>query len=116
MDGVFPLVTNTNLKPVEVLKSYKYQPTLEKRHSLLKSVLQISPVFLKKNQRIEALMFVYFIAQTISAIIERQLRAGMVQQRKVTIQILPEERASKHPTTEQIFRLFQHQARRLLYS
>ena len=116
MDGIFPLATNTDLKPVEVIKSYKYQPALEKRHSMLKSILQVSPVFLKKNNRIEALMFVYFIAQTVSAIIERQLRTAMIQNGKSTIQVLPEERPSKNPTTEQVFRLFEHQARRLLYS
>src|SRR5207249_378777 len=40
MDGVFPLTTNTDLSPLEVLKTYKYQPFLEKRHSLLKTTLE----------------------------------------------------------------------------
>lgn len=116
MDGMFPLVTNSKLESIEVLKSYKYQPALEKRHSMLKSILQVAPIFLKKNDRIEALMFVYFIAQALSALIERQLRQAMIKQGKQAIQILPEERASKHPTTEQVLRIFQHQARRLLFS
>jgi transposase len=116
MDGAFPLVSNTKLEPLDVLKSYKYQPTLEKRHNLLKSILQVAPIFLKKNNRIEALMFVYFIAQAISALIERELRQAMIKYGKQAIQILPEERPSKHPTTEQVLRIFQHQARRLLYS
>jgi hypothetical protein len=34
MDGVFPYVTNTDLPALEVLKKYKYQPRLEKRHFL----------------------------------------------------------------------------------
>ena len=38
MDGVFPLTTNTNLDAKDVLQAYKYQPKLEKRHALLKSV------------------------------------------------------------------------------
>src|SRR5206468_12490744 len=80
------------------------------------SILQVAPVFLKKNDRIEALMFVYFLAQIISALIERQIRLAMVECGKKTIQVLPEERPSKHPTTEQILHLFQHKARRLLYS
>jgi transposase len=115
MDGVFPLISNTKLEAKEILKSYKYQPTLEKRHSLLKSILHVSPVFLKKNDRIEALMFVYFMAQAIGALIERQIKQAMVKHGKQTIQILPEERPSKQPTTEQILRIFQYQARRLLY-
>jgi transposase len=115
MDGTFPLATNTDLKPLDVLKSYKYQPTLEKRHSMMKSVLEVAPVYLKKNDRIEALMFVYFVAQMISSLVERQIRTGMVKAGKDAIQVLPEDRPSKQPTTTQIFRLFQHQARRMLY-
>jgi transposase len=42
------------------LQAYKYQPHLEKRHSLFKSLLEVSPVFLKKNTRIEAFIFVYW--------------------------------------------------------
>ena len=116
MDGVFSLATNTDLSALDVLKSYKYQPTLEKRHSMLKYVLDVSPVFLKKNDRIEALIFVYFIGQLISSLIERQIRQEMIKHGKDVIQVLPEDRPSKHPTSTQIFRLFQHQARRILYS
>ena len=70
MDGIFPLVTNTQLDAAAALRAYKYQPKLEKRHALLKSGLLVAPVFLKKNSRIEALMFVYFLAQLICALIE----------------------------------------------
>lgn len=79
----------------------KYQPTLEKRHALLKSGLPVAPIFLKKNQRIEALMFVYFLAQLVCALIERQLRNGMREHGLSQIQILPEDRPSTTPSTEQ---------------
>ena len=116
MDGVFPLVTNTQLQAVEVLKNYKYQPRIEKRHRLLKSGLRVAPVFLKKNDRIEALMLVYFLAQLVSALIERQLRKQMIEKEIPAIALLPEERPSKQPTTEQIFRIFEQRARYELYS
>ena len=74
MDGLFPLTTNTKEKPVDVFKIYKYQPRIEKRHALLKSTLEVAPIWLKKNARIEALMFLEFIAQIIAALIERALR------------------------------------------
>ena len=95
MDGIFPLSTNTDLDALAVLRAYKYQPTLEKRHALLKSGLQVAPIFLKKNQRIEALMFVYFLAQLVCALIERQLRNAMRQRGLSHIQILPEDRPSR---------------------
>lgn len=116
MDGIFPLTTNTELKPIEVLNAYKYQPRLEKRHALLKSGLQVAPVFLKKNDRIEALMLVFFLAQMIAALIERETRLGMAAQGIKSIQVLPEERASLHPTAEQVLREFEPRARHLICS
>ncbi len=116
MDGVFPLVTNTPLSALDVLLKYKYQPHLEKRHSLLKSTLHVAPVFLKKNHRIEALMFAFFLAQLVASLMERQLRSAMVRANIRQINVLPEERPSKSPTTEQLLRLFQHRSRHLLHS
>lgn len=116
MDGIFPLVTNTELTPLQVLIKYKYQPKLEKRHSLFKSALQVAPVFLKKNDRIESLMFAFFLAQLLASLIERQLRAGMEKKNIKAIKVLPEDRPSKQPTIEQVLRVFEHRARHVLYS
>lgn len=116
MDGIFPLATNTDLNALAVLKAYKYQPKLERRHALMKSGLQVAPVFLKKNDRIEALMFVYFLAQLTCALVERQLRTAMREQGLKQIKILPEDRPSAAPTAEQIIRVFSARARHLLLS
>jgi transposase len=116
MDGIFPLTTNTQLDAKAVLLAYKYQPKLEKRHALLKSGLQVAPVFLKKNSRIEALMFVYFLAQLVCALIERQLRNTMRERGLPHLPILPEGRPSATPTTEQVIRVFESRARHLLMS
>jgi transposase len=116
VDGIFPLSTNANLDAFAVLRAYKYQPTLEKRHALLKSGLQVAPIFLKKNQRIEALTFVYFLAQLVCALIEKQLRNAMREHGLSQIQILPEDRPSTTPATEQVIRVFSSRARHLLLS
>ena len=116
MDGIYPLATNTELDASAALRAYKYQPKLEKRHALLKSGLQVAPIFLKKNSRIEALMFVYFLAQLLCALIERQLRNAMRERGLPHIQILPEDRPSTTPTTEQLIRVFSSRARHLLLS
>jgi transposase len=115
MDGVFPLVTNTHLTPLDVLKKYKYQPYLEKRHFLCKSVLEVCPGFLKKNTRLEALMFVYFIAQLVATLVERTLRQNMCRQAIKSIPILPEGRDSKTPTYEQILCTFAGRTKHQLY-
>ena len=115
MDGIFPLTTNTKEKPVDVFKIYKYQPRIEKRHALLKSTLEVAPIWLKKNTRIEALMFLEFIAQIVAALIERDLRQKMVETKVDLLCSLPEGRASKTPTIEQVLRLFENQNKHALY-
>lgn len=115
MDGTFPLLTNTALSALEVLHKYKYQPHLEKRHFLSKSVLAISPVFLKNNLRVEALMFIYFIAQLVAALMERTLRQNMAGQAIKTIPSLPEGRESKTPTFAHILDIFANRSKEELY-
>src|ERR1700758_841917 len=115
MDGIFPLTTNTKQTPVDVFKIYKYQPRIEKRHALLKSTLEVAPIWLKKNARIEALMFLEFIAQMVAALIERELRHKMAEKKIDLLCSLPEGRASKTPTIEQVLRLFDNQNKHALY-
>src|SRR5215469_6041430 len=115
MDGIFPLTTNTKEKPVDVFKIYKYQPRIEKRHALLKSTLDVTPIWLKKNARIEALMYLEFIAQIIAALVERALRQKMAERKVDLLCSLPEGRGSKTPTIEQVLRLFEHQNKHALY-
>jgi len=116
MDGIFPLATNTKEKAREVLKIYKYQPKLEKRHAMLKSTLEVAPVWLKKNTRIEALMFVEYLAQMVAALIERDLRNSMGKKKIEILNSLPESRPSRTPTIEQIIRLFDQRSRHELYN
>jgi transposase len=115
MDGIFPLTTNTKEKSVDVFKIYKYQPRIEKRHALLKSTLDVAPIWLKKNVRIEALMFLEFIAQMVAALIERALRQKMAEMKIELLCSLPEGRPSKTPTIEQVLRLFENQGKHALY-
>jgi transposase len=115
MDGIFPLTTNTKEKPVEVFKIYKYQPRIEKRHALLKSTLEVAPIWLKKNTRIEALMFLEFLGQMVAALIERELRQKMVENNIDLLCSLPEGRPSKTPTIDQVLRIFENQNKHALY-
>jgi transposase len=115
MDGIFPIATNTKGDSLEILKIYKYQPQIEKRHALLKSTFEVAPVWLKKNSRIEGLMFVEYLAQTVAALIERELREAMLNNKIKIIRSLPENRPSQTPTFDQILRLFENRNRQELY-
>ena len=77
-DGCFPLISNdTTLTDAELLAAYRYQPNLERRHHLLKSVQDAAPVLLHNPARIEALFCCQFLALLIAALIERQIRTAM---------------------------------------
>ena len=108
-DGIFPLITNHKLDEVsarDVLEKYKYQPFLEKRHEKLKSVLEVAPVFFKLPRRIEALMFLEFVALMASALIERELRLKMKEKEVSSLRLYPESRPCKSPTAERVFTVF----------
>jgi transposase len=114
-DGMFPLLTNDKkLKPAQALEAYKGQPVLEKRFEQCKTVHEIAPVLLKNEGRIEALFFLYFLALLVQALIERELRRAMKKSKITELPLYPEERLCKHPTTEQVLRLFSHAQRNVL--
>ena len=101
-DGTFPLITNTALEAGEVLRKYKSQPFLEKRMYTKKTVLEVAPVFLKKEQRIEAMLFLYFVALMIVSLIERKIRMNMKRQNIEKLPILPQGMNTKKPTWNNI--------------
>jgi len=106
-DGMFPLITNCHdLTLAELLDRYKYQPCLERRHEQLKSGLLVAPMWLKNATRIEALLFLFFAALLIRALIEREIRDRMKQEDLKTLPIYPEERDCPAPTAERILDIF----------
>ena len=109
-DGIFPLVTNKTaeqLEALELLQIYKYQAFVEKRHEQLKTAARVMPVNYKSPERIEAFLFLYFVAVTIHALIERQVRTAMKKRRLRSIPLYPEERACRAPTADKILGLFE---------
>ena len=106
-DGMFPLISNCrDLSLKQILEAYKFQPKLEKRHEQLKSVQDMAPVWLKKITRLESLLFLYFVALLVQAILERELRLGMARKKIVSLPLYPEERECRAPCTERILDLF----------
>ena len=106
-DGMYPLVTNDrSLSAAEVFEAHKRQPEVEKRFLDAKSTLEIAPVLLKNEARVEALFFCYFLALLLCALIERELRLAMQREGISELPLYPEERVTSRPTSQQIFRLF----------
>ena len=102
-DGLFPLITNHHLLEAgQVLRMYKRQSYLEKRMYTKKSILDVAPVFLKKQSRIEAVLLLYFFALMIVSLIERNIRLNMSKQKIEKLPILPQKMNTKKPTWNNI--------------
>jgi transposase len=109
-DGIFPLITDEpadRLSKLELLKIYKYQPVNEKRHEQLKTAARVVPLNFKLPERIEAFLFLYFVATMIHALIERKVRAAMKSRQLSSIPIYPEERECRAPTADKLLGLFE---------
>ncbi len=112
LDGIFPLVHNViNLTDKKILETYKKQPYLEKRHSTFKSVNQVAPV--KKNTRIEAMLFLHFVALMVLSLMERNIRLSMAEQNLEKLPILPQGMNTKTPTWSNL-KYFFHQVYALI--
>jgi transposase len=106
-DGCFPLTTNdTALPDAEVLGAYRYQPNLERRHHLLKSVQDADPLWLRDPTRIEAIFCCQFLALLVGALIEREIRTAMRNANTAHIPLYPELRACPSPSVERILEIF----------
>jgi len=107
-DGIFPLITNvTELSELELLKTYKRQPTIEKRFSQLKTDFEVAPMYLKAVHRIQALLSVYFFVLLIEALLERELRGAMECKGIKSLPLYPEGRACCCPTARRVLDLFE---------
>jgi transposase len=107
-DGIFPLVTNVlELSPLELLRVYKRQPTIEKRFAQLKTDFEVAPVYLKSVHRIQALLCVYFFALLVEALLERDLRQAMKRRQIEALPLYPEGRACRWPTARRVIDLFE---------
>lgn len=117
-DGIFPLITNTpteEMTPLELLQVYKYQPFVEKRHEQLKTAAEVVPVNFKSPERVEAFLFLYFVAVTVHALVERQVRVAMKARKLKSIPLYPEERSCRAPTAHKILGLFEPVRRHRLF-
>ena len=95
-----------NLPDKDALVAYRYQPNLERRHHLLKSVQDADPIWLRDPARIEAIFCCQFLALLVGALIERQIRTAMRDAQTRDIPLYPELRACPAPSAERIFAVF----------
>jgi transposase len=114
-DGLFPLLTNDEtLSLAEALAKYKYQPFVEKRHEELKSVFAVTPMWLKNAGRVESLLWLYYVVEMVSALVERELRRRMAAEGLASLALYPEGRGSSAPTAGLVLSVLEGQRRHRL--
>lgn len=110
-DGVYALATNIpgHLTAGKVLRLYKDQEVVERRHRDLKQTLKVRPIFLHNDNRIYALLSVVGIALLIFGLIETGLRQALAHDERheqKLLPLLPEGRLAR-PTGANILAAFQ---------
>lgn len=107
VEGLFPLLsTDPEITAKQALLAYKYQPRLEKRFTQFKNIHKAAPLLFKKIERVEGIMFLFFVALMLQAVIEREVRQKMKDKNILALPIYPEHRIAYHPTTAKIFDRF----------
>lgn len=107
--GKFVIATNEldqeALPDVEVLIAYKGQAKVERGFRFLKDPQFVaSSLFVKKPERVEALLFIMTLCLTVYAALEYKLRQQLVQQKET----LPNQlgKPVQNPTMRWVFALF----------
>ena len=79
-DGRYLLVTNDwSLSPQQMLALYHQKDGVEKRICVTKNDLNVSPVYVHKDERIEAMLLINMLALLVYSTLERQVRQGGLQ-------------------------------------
>lgn len=96
LDGFYSLLSNVPQESAdiqEVFRDYKAQSSVERRFADWKGPLQVRPLFLKKNKRIEGLVLVLSLALLVFSLLEREVRAGLKDEEESMVGLLPVKRA-----------------------
>jgi Transposase DDE domain/Domain of unknown function (DUF4277) len=107
-DGIYALATNLPAKRLtagQILRDYKGQQIVERRHRDYKQTLKVRPIFLHNDDRIYALTSIIGIALLIFGLIETELRKQLNDDEQLP-GLLPENRAAK-PTGRNVLGAFQ---------
>lgn len=79
-DGRYLLVTNDpHLTPKQMLTVYRQKDGVEKRFTVTKQDLKVSPIYLHKDDRIKAMLLINMLALLTYSILERQMRQHGLQ-------------------------------------
>lgn len=107
-DGIFALITNRKETSMEEeLKTYKQQPHVEKRHVLLKSILEVAPMWLKKTERVHGFLILYYLAIMVAGLLERRIQQSIQESPTQSVKVAPDYRQRESLTFFSLKYLFE---------
>jgi transposase len=97
-DGIFVLETNhPDLSTEEVVASYSQLMEVERAFRVLKSLVKLRPIYHHRDRRVEAHIFICFLAYLLAKVIELRLRAaGLRHSIAHALEILGRLKAVEH--------------------
>jgi transposase len=109
-DGVYAVLTNlpaTSHSPTAVLDIYKDQHLAEGRFRDLKQLpVRVRPLWLKRADRIETLIFLIMLAVFLFALLERQVRQAITETGQKITGLMPERRDTTTPKGARLLKAF----------
>ncbi len=107
LDGIYALATNLGgeVDATQILRLYKDQSQVERRHRDLKGTLRVRPIFLHKDERIAALVSIVGLAALVFGLIEHELRTRLGAD-DLLGGLLPERRSAR-PTGRNVLAALQ---------
>jgi len=109
-DGVYSVVTNLPTdthSATQVLAIYKGQHQVEGRFRDLNQLpIRVRPLWLKRPDRIETLVFLIMIAVLLYALLERQVRRHIAATGQKIEGLMPEKRDTLTPSGQRLLRAF----------
>ncbi len=97
-DGVFVLETNhPTLDAADIVQSYRQLQEVERAFRVLKSLVKVRPIYHFRDRRVEAHIFICFLAYLLAKVLEQRLRAaGLTLSVAHALDTLKQWRAVEH--------------------
>ena len=108
-DGVALLCSNVppaRLSAGAVMVKYKSQVNVEQMIDVIKSPVQIRPMWLHAPQRIAGLTLLIMIAVLVATLLEQQVRRWIAETGELLHGLMPEQRDTATPTATALLRAF----------
>ena len=100
----FILVSNDlDISGKDMLLEYKTQSSVEKRFQQLKNPQFVHALFVKNNNRVEALSYLILLTIMVLSVMEQVVRAGLKKENETVI--VTDKRINKQPTFMMIYRV-----------